>query len=139
MIWLSRVLFAKIFLTVALWCIPLLFFPASLLASLGFPVPEPQLFLRLLGMAYGALVVGYAFALRATLRGEYPAAAVWMGIVSNGGAFVLLQSAAILHVWASWGAFARVFMWASLAATGAIALGLVLCGPLRAATRRASR
>ena len=134
MIGLARVFLAKIVLTFLLWCIPLLLFPASVLTSLGFPVPEPQVFLRLLGTAYVALVVGYAFALRAISRDEYPASAVWVGIVSNGGAFLILIVAAYFGAWASWGALARLFMWASLAATGAVTAALILFG--RGKTRK---
>ena len=108
---LARVLFAKIVLTVAAWCIPLLAFPSTLFESLGFPVPEPQLFLRLLGVAY----------------------LVWVGIVSNGGAFVVLGIAAILGTWSAWGFFAQVSMWISLLGTGGITAGLIAFGPCRRA------
>ena len=128
---LSKVLVAKIALTVVAWCVPLLLLPASRLRWLGFPVPEPQGFLRLLGMAYTALVVGYAFGLRDSLRGIYPMAAVWMGIASNGGAFLVLTIAAVLGVWASWGTFAQLVMWGSIVGTGGITLGLVAFGPCR--------
>lgn len=128
---LTAVLTAKIILTILLWVVPLLFFPAAWLRRLGFPVPEPPLFLQLLGMAYLALVVGYAFGWRSARRGIYPADAVWAGIVSNGGAFLLLAIAAVSGVWASWGGPARVAMWSSLVATGAITVGLLAFGPLR--------
>lgn len=128
---LSRILALKIALTVAVWCIPLLFFPAALLQSLGFPVPEPQIFLRLLGMAYVALVVGYCFGLKACSQGDYPAGVVWVGIVSNGGACLLLAVAAMLGVWTAWGTIAQAIMWGSLFGTGAITAGLVWFGPRR--------
>ena len=130
---LSRVLVAKIALTLLLWCVPLLLLPASLLEQLGFPVPEPQVFLRLLGMAYTALVVGYVFGLLASLHGEYPLGVVWTGIVSNGGACLVLAVAAALGAWAEWGGFAQLVMWASLLGTGAITAGLVVYGPCRPA------
>lgn len=128
---LSAILIAKIVLTISVWCVPLLLFPANWLAALGFPVPEPLLFLRLLGMAYAALVLGYAFGLRAALRGEYPADVVWVGIVSNGGACLLLAIAAVAGTWSAWGAIAQVSMWASLVGTAAITVGLAWFGPLR--------
>ena len=126
---LSKILAFKIALTVAVWCVPMLLFPAAWLQSLGFPVPEPQLFLRLLGMAYTALVVGYAFGLRATIQGTYPTGVVWVGIVSNGGAFLLLAGAAVLGAWAAWGTIAQAIMWGSLLGTGAITAGLIRFGP----------
>jgi hypothetical protein len=128
---LSAVLVAKITLTILLWVVPLLFFPISWLHRSGFAVPEPHLFLRLLGMAYVSLVVGYAFGLRSAWRGIYPADAVWAGIVSNGGAFLLLAISAVNDVWSSWGLLARMAMWISLAGTGAITVGLLAFGPLR--------
>jgi hypothetical protein len=127
----SRVFIVKIGFTVFAWCIPLLLFPSSLLQQLGFPLPTPTIFLRLLGMAYAALLVGYVFGLRSALQGNYPAGAVWAGIVSNGGAFLLLCGAATQGTWAAWGVVARMVMWGSLLSTGAITLGLVVYGPGR--------
>ena len=125
---LHAVLAAKIALTVTLWAGPLLAAPASLLVALGFPEPRPALFLRLLGVAYAALVVAYAHGLRASRRGRHPDAAVWVGIASNGGAAAVLAGAAATGAWSAWGAAAQAYMWASLAATSAIAAGLVAFG-----------
>jgi hypothetical protein len=103
------------------------------LRMIGFPVPEPLLFLRLLGMAYVALVVAYAFGLRDVLRGAYPGAVVWVGIVSNGGAFALLLIAAMAGVLDMWGERARILMWMSLLGTFSIAAALVWFGVVRRA------
>src|SRR5687767_5272461 len=111
---LSIIFIAKIMLTVFAWCIPLLLFPPALLKWLGFAVPTPEIFLRLLGMAYTALVVGYTFGLRSVLQGNYPVSVVWIGIVSNGGAFLLLVIAATQDIWVPWGFCARLMMWGSL-------------------------
>ncbi len=48
---LSVVLLIKIMFTLIFWCIPLLFFPASLFFRIGFPQPQPIIFVRLLGAA----------------------------------------------------------------------------------------
>jgi hypothetical protein len=128
---LSLILIVKIVVTLFAWCIPLLLLPCSALAAIGFDVPQPAVFLRLLGMSYAALAVAYWFGLRAQWRGTYPAGTVWVGIVSNGGALLLLVLAAVQDVWTSWGILARGFMWGSLLATGLITLGLVVYGPLR--------
>lgn len=80
-------------------------------------------------MAYGALLVDYVFGLIATRRGRYPRGTVWTGIVSNGGAFLILSIGALQGVWAAWGPLARMGMWASLAATGLISAGLIAFGP----------
>ena len=125
---LSRVLFLKIGITVVLWCGPLLLFPISLLERMGFPTCPSAIFLQLLGMAYGALTVSYVFGLVATLHGRYPGSTVWTGIVSNGGAFLLLSVGAFQGTWATWGSPAHLIMWASLAATGLITAGLIVFG-----------
>ena len=121
---LARVLVAKVAMTACIWVAPLLCFPVSWLEALGFPVPEPVLFLRLLGMAYAALVVGYCAGLRELGRGDHPATVLRVGLVSNGGACLLLAWYGMAGAWAGWGWLARATMWTSLAATGGIAWGL---------------
>lgn len=128
---LAAVLVAKITLTICLWSIPPLLFPPCWLRTLGFPVPEPRIFLRLLGMAYLSLAVGYLHGLQCLLGGVYPSDTVLVGIVSNGGAFVLLAISARQSIWKEWGFLARVIMWISLVGTGVITLGLVVFGPFR--------
>jgi hypothetical protein len=110
------------------WGIPLLLFPSSLLSWLGFVVPEPSVFLRLLGAAYIALVVGYCFGLQQALRGTHPLGVIWAGIVSNGGACLLLGFFGLYGTWSRWGAFAQAVMWGSLAGIVAITAGLVFFG-----------
>ena len=123
---LERVLMAKIVVTVFAWALPLLLLPAEMFVLLGFPLPEPPVFLRLLGTAYAALVVGYALGLGRARRNAYPAEAVYVGIASNGGAAVVLAIAALSGSWSAWGSLAKVYMWFSLFAVTAIALGLIL-------------
>lgn len=123
---LERVLMAKIVVTVFAWALPLLLLPAEMFVLLGFPLPEPAVFLRLLGTAYAALVVGYALGLRRARSKAYPAEAVYVGIVSNGGAALVLVIAALSGSWSDWGLLARSYMWFSLFAVTAITLGLVL-------------
>ena len=127
---LHAVLAVKLAVTVALWAGPLLVAPVSLLVALGFPEPRPVLFLRLLGAAYAALSVGYALGLRAARRGVYPETVVWMGVVSNGGAAVLLGLAAASGAWSDWGPLAQAYLWGSLAATALVAAGLGAFGVL---------
>jgi hypothetical protein len=125
---LSKVLAFKIAFTMTVAGIPLLLFPTSLLQWLGFVVPEPRIFLRLLGMAYAALVVGYGFGLRDSIRGIHPSAVIWVGIVSNGGATLMFALAASQNVWGSWGVMARIVMWGSLLSVAMITLGLMAFG-----------
>ena len=125
---LAIVLIIKIIFTVLLWCLPLLLFPESLLIKLGLPKSSTMLFLRLLGMAYLALVGGYCFGLMEMLNGDYPTDVVWMGIVSNGGACLILLINGMLRTWKTWGLPAQFMMWFSLIATGGITLGLIVTG-----------
>jgi hypothetical protein len=126
---LSKVLFLKIGITIVFWFGPLLLCPLPLLERLGFPTCPSAIFLRLLGMAYGALTVSYVFGLVAARQGRYPGSTVWTGIVSNGGAFLLLCVGAFQGTWAAWESLAPLMMWASLAATGLITAGLIVFGP----------
>ena len=128
---LSRVLILKIGITIAFWFIPLLFVPIRLLHEhLGFPdLGSAAIFIRLLGMAYGSLVVGYGFGLIEARHGRYPRSTVWVGIASNGGACLLLSIGAWQHAWDTWTCWAPYFMWASLVATGLITAGLIAFGP----------
>src|SRR5687767_6867942 len=100
---LSQVLVLKISATMLFWCLPLILFPASFLAILGVPEQPTYLFVRLLGWAYLALCVGYAFGLRESLQGNRPAGPVWMGIVSNGAACVCLAWFGAVGTWSRWG------------------------------------
>jgi hypothetical protein len=125
---LETVFVIKILFTLFVWCIPLLFFPAKLLTFIGIPEPINIIFLRLLGMAYAALMVGYIFGLIEILRGDYPIEVIWVGIVSNGGAFLLLLIYGFLKTWRLWGLFAQIVMWISIIATGSITFGLVSVG-----------
>lgn len=87
---------------------------------LGIPAPEPLIFVRLLGAAYLALLVGYYMGLRGLDKGESPIQAVYMGIASNGLACLLLAYFGATGAWSSWGIAARIFMW--LSAFGAFAM-----------------
>ncbi len=127
---LSKVLTFKIAATVLFWCVPLLLFPASLLESVGFPRHETYLFVRLLGWAYLALCVGYGFALQASLRGRRLMGPIWVGIVSNGGACLLLLAYGLAGTWVEWPAVVQVLAWSSVVATALITAGLWRYGVL---------
>jgi hypothetical protein len=128
---LSVVFVLKIGITLLFWCVPLLLFPSSWLAALGVPAEPGYLLLRLLGCAYLALLVGYSFGLRAALAGRRAAGPVWMGIVSNGGASLLLLGYGINGAWSAWGGLLNVGLWLSAAVTGGIALALLWWGVVR--------
>lgn len=85
--WILRV---KILVTLILWTIPCLAFPASWFVWIGMPEPNPKLLLQLYGAASFALVVGYTSGLRRLGRGDDIRNIVWVGITSNGSASVIL-------------------------------------------------
>lgn len=128
---LSGVLLLKILLTLVCWAAPLLLLSGDTLVALGFPLPQPMLFVRLLGVAYLALVFGYLHGAARAWRGDYPGGIVWMGLVSNGGACGLLAGAWWRGTWAGWGEQAQWLLQVSVAATGVLTLALLLTGPLR--------
>jgi hypothetical protein len=125
---LAWIFIVKIVITMLLWCTPFLFLPESTLAGIGIPEPINIVFIRLLAMSYIALVVGYIFGLKSTLSGGYPIEIIWIGIVSNGGACLLLLTYGFLNTWSSWGFYMQLAMWFSAIATASITLGLVITG-----------
>jgi hypothetical protein len=125
---LSKVFIFKITATVIFWCIPLILFPAEVLAALGVPEQPSDMFIRMLGWAYLALCVGYAFGLSASLQGQRASGPIWVGIVSNGGACAYLIHYGVSGEWAQWGGIVRFVLWSSVAATAAITAGLYFFG-----------
>ncbi len=123
------VLVAKIVITIVMWSGPLLLLCGGDLIALGFP-EQPMIFLRLLGLGYASLLVSYAFGVAAVRRSEYPVGGIWTGIVSNGGACLVLVLGAVVGSWAQWGWWAQVYMKTSLVLTFGITVGLLLTGPL---------
>lgn len=118
----------KIAFTVV-WALPLLLSERAL-NWIGFTAPAPLILWRLLGSAYTALLLGYVFAWVDASQGIYPKTITWVGIVSNGAAFLILIHGAMSGAWRDWGAPARALMWVSMLATSAIALGLMWAGPM---------
>jgi hypothetical protein len=125
---LENTLLAKILITTALWCFPLICFPVYAYHWLGFKTVGPLIFLRLLGFAYLALLVAYAFAYRDARSGIYPANTVVVGVVSNFGALLVLSWGAVAGQWSEWGWLAQLYMWVSIFATAAISLALYVFG-----------
>jgi len=128
---LSYVLLIKIAVTIIFWCAPLLLAPDGLLLLLKMPVPDPSLFRRLLGAAYLALTVPYWFGYRAARREEYPAAAVWTGIVSNGTACLILLMYGLTGAWSALSVPAHIYLWGSAAATAVLTLAIAFWGPIK--------
>jgi cation transport ATPase len=130
---LSTVLLIKILFTLIFWCIPLLFFPSSLFIRIGIPEPQPILFIRLLGLAYLALTLGYILGFKALRQNRNVQSndvrnVVLVGLVSNGSASMILFISGSLGVWSEWSNLAQIFMWSSAIVTAFITLGLFLTG-----------
>ncbi len=125
---LSIVFVFKIAATILVWCVPLILMPAAWFEALGFPKQETYMFLRMLGWAYLALCVGYWFGLKESLQVRRAMGPIWMGIVSNGGAFLYLAYYGIRGTWESWGMALQVIGWGSVAATFLITVGLFIYG-----------
>lgn len=126
MTWLSIVLVVKIAVTGLLVAAPFMFSPKYKLEKLlGIAAPTPALF-RLYGVAIAALLVGYGFGVAAAEAGRFPWGVVCMGIVSNGGAALVLlthsrdsmQGRALAVFFAS---MALALIVAAIAPVGAIA------------------
>ncbi len=124
---LRRVLAAKILLTLTLWAGPALLLPAPWFPLFG--IPEPPLaqlvFIRLLGAAYVALVVGYALAWRSPVR--HPGA-VLVGIVSNGLASLVILSVGSAGGFATWTVLGCAYIWGSAIVTAGLATALAVTG-----------
>lgn len=125
---LSKVFVFKIAATVLVWCVPLILFPAALLEAAGFPEQQGYMFVRMLGWAYLALCVGYAFGLHAAWHGRRMAGPIWVGIVSNGGACAYLCFYGATGAWARWSGTMQFIGWSSAVATALITIGLIVFG-----------
>jgi hypothetical protein len=123
---LKIVLTVKIIFTALVWALPLLFIPKHAARCLGIPVPQPILFTHLLGAAFLALLAGYILGLLDLNQGKDVSNTVWVGIISNGVAFLLLLIFA--GQWRRWRTKAEIYMWSSTIMTLLITLGLIVFG-----------
>jgi len=123
---LKIILTIKVFFTAIFWALPLLFFPKHAATLLGIPVPQPILFAHLLGAAFLALLAAYILGLLELKHGKDVSHTVWVGIISNGLAFLILLIFA--GQWKRWGTRAEIYMWSSTTMTLLITLGLIVFG-----------
>lgn len=92
MTYLISVLAFKIIISLAVLVFPALFRPIeSLNRTFGTNLTNTYLF-RLYGVAILALLVAYGYGIQLALIGYYPWGIVIMGIVSNGGAVLVMLS-----------------------------------------------
>ena len=132
---LEIVLWVKIFVTIVFWSFPLLLIPASLMRKAGVPQPTPVLLLRLLGAAFLALLVGYLLGVYDLRRHLDVTHTVWVGIVSNGSACMLLVYYGYAGAWRDWRRSAQAVMWLSALLTGLLTMGLIVAGLITGGAR----
>jgi hypothetical protein len=118
--WLRRVLFVKVVVTIAVWGLPALLGPLSLLAVLGVPIPEDPIYLRLFGGAATAWGVAYWYAYRDPERNV---AMLKAGLVDNALPTLLIIILGVL------GRINSVFLWLSALLTGFFFLAFLLLMP----------
>ena len=121
---LRGLLIRKIIITFIFLCIPLLSFPSTVFVALGVPAPQPLVIVRLLGVAYPALIVGYYGGIQGLRKGRRPLSVIDMGLVSNGLASLVLFFFGITNHWSAWSKGAQIYMW--LLAVGALVMTLQL-------------
>lgn len=95
MSWISLLLTVKVLFTFIIVVIPLLFLSKNKLEKLMRVKTETPLLFRLYGIALLALLSGYSFGIPSAESGIFPWGVVCMGIVSNGGAVLVLLSAGL--------------------------------------------
>ena len=140
----KKVLYGKIGATIALWFVPLLFAPPALYEFLGIPVPRPDQFARLLGIAYAALCVAYYSGIiccnyiisfyndGSNLEEAIKMCLIFlkyillMGIVSNLGGFFALFVYAVAGTWSNWGILGNIYMYSSLIVLFLISVNLIV-------------
>jgi hypothetical protein len=129
---LRLVLQFKIFLTFTIWSLPLLVFRPLWFIAIGFPDPSSSVvFIRLLGAAYFSLGIGYVLGYLDLGRGRSIDNTVIVGIASNGLACIILLIHGFSGSWINWGNYAKLYMWGSMIATGAITVGLIVSQNLK--------
>ena len=117
-------LISKILLTL-FWFFPLLFLSKNRLEELGVPEINPLVFVRLLGAAFFALLVGYVLGLYDLTQGRFPKNTVVVGIASNGLASLILIYFIAAGRLNEWQGIARTAMKASMVLTGLITVSLI--------------
>ncbi len=122
LLWLRRVLFVKVLVTILVWGLPALLGPLSLLAILKVPIPAEPIYLRLFGGACTAWGVAYWFAYKDPVRNV---AIVRAGLIDNA-----LPTIAIVFMTLT-AQVSSVFIWISGLLTGLFFLLFLVLMPHR--------
>ncbi len=135
---LTIVFIVKITVTLIFWSLLPLLIPPSWLEFLGLPPQSSYIFIKLYGMAALSLVVGYGFGLKESYQppnkqdkeARRAMGVIWVGIVSNAGASLILLLYGLSGSWNTWGFGLQWGLWFSTVATGLIAINLIIFGVL---------
>ncbi len=120
LLWLRRVLFVKVLITIFVWGLPALLGLLSLLVILGVPIPEDAIYLRLFGGAATAWGVASWFAYRDPVRNV---AIVKAGLIDNA-----LPTLAIVYLGIT-GGVSSAFIWISGLLTGLFFVSFLVLMP----------
>lgn len=120
LVWLRRVLIVKVVITIAVWGLPALLGPLSLLSVLGLPIPQDPIYLRLFGGAATAWGVAYWYAYRDPRRNV---AMLKAGLVDNALPTLVIVLLGLL------GRISSAFLWLSAFLTGFFFLAFLLLMP----------
>jgi len=107
---LKATLWVKIIFTFFIWSLPLLLFWPNLFVCLGFPLPVPMLFVKLLGVTFFALGINYIFALQQAYQGEIYKPTLIVGFISNFMASVFIFYYEFVGTYTLWENFAKIFI-----------------------------
>ena len=122
LIWLKRILFFKVVVTLLIWGLPSLFGTERFLAWFNLTIPADPLFLRLFGAVVTAFGAAYWFAYKDPVRNR---AILQAGIVDNGLVTLTIIFLALTSGIESW------FIYMSAALTAFFCISFVLLMPPR--------
>ena len=107
---LRRLLINKIGVTAMGLCIPLILFPRSFFADFDVSA-DGMLFVRLLGVAYAALCVGYYGGIQLLEDQQAVRYVIYMGLVSNGFAGLIFLIYGVTGRWTSYAIGMQIYLW----------------------------
>jgi len=122
LIWLKRILFFKVVVTLLVWGLPSLFGTRQFLAWFNLTLPDDPLFIRLFGAVVTAFGVAYWFAYKDPVRNR---AILQAGIVDNGLVTLTIIFLALTSGIESW------FIYMSAALTAFFCIAFILLMPPR--------
>lgn len=118
--WLKYLLLFKIFVCIAIWGVPSLLGPASVLEIFGVTLPADPIFVRMFGAIMIALALLYYFAYRDPIRNRD---IITYAVVDNGLATLTFIGVALTTGLTSW------FFWVSGALTAFFAVAFYFLRP----------